>query len=49
MVWEFRTEPEFKSMLAWMRTFARDEIWPIETIASVQARLRLDCCSVWAD
>jgi acyl-CoA dehydrogenase len=33
MAWDFSTEPEFQEKLDWMRTFVRDEIWPIETIA----------------
>src|SRR6201997_4803128 len=32
MAWDFSTEPEFQSKLDWMRTFVRDEIWPLETI-----------------
>jgi acyl-CoA dehydrogenase len=32
MAWDFSTEPEFEERLAWMRTFVREEIWPIEAI-----------------
>jgi acyl-CoA dehydrogenase len=32
MAWDFATEPEFEEQLAWMRTFVRDEIMPIETL-----------------
>jgi acyl-CoA dehydrogenase len=34
MAWESRTEPEFESKLEWIRSFVRDEIWPIETIVA---------------
>ena len=32
MAWDFSTDPEFAEQLDWMRTFVREEIWPIETI-----------------
>ncbi len=32
MAWDFSTEPEFQQQLDWMRTFVREEIWPVETI-----------------
>jgi acyl-CoA dehydrogenase len=32
MAWDFETDPEFEEKLAWMRTFVRDEIFPIETL-----------------
>ncbi|MFI5040313.1 MAG: acyl-CoA dehydrogenase family protein [Acidimicrobiales bacterium] len=32
MAWDFETEPEFEEKLAWMRTFVRDEIIPLETL-----------------
>jgi acyl-CoA dehydrogenase len=32
MPWDFETEPEFEQHLAWMRTFVRDEIEPLETL-----------------
>ena len=33
MAWDFETDPEFEEKLAWMRTFVREEIFPIETLA----------------
>jgi acyl-CoA dehydrogenase len=32
MAWDFSTEPEFQEHLDWMRTFVREEIWPLETL-----------------
>ncbi|HEX4466621.1 MAG TPA: acyl-CoA dehydrogenase family protein [Solirubrobacteraceae bacterium] len=32
MAWDFSTEPEFESKLAWMREFVREEIMPLEVI-----------------
>jgi acyl-CoA dehydrogenase len=32
MAWDFSTEPEFEAKLEWMRTFVREEIWPLETL-----------------
>jgi acyl-CoA dehydrogenase len=32
VAWDFSTEPEFEAKLEWMRTFVRDEIWPLETV-----------------
>jgi acyl-CoA dehydrogenase len=32
MAWDFATEPEFEEKLAWMRTFVRDRIIPLETL-----------------
>src|SRR6202022_346990 len=32
MAWDFSTEPEFEDKLAWMRSFVRDEIIPLETL-----------------
>src|SRR3954464_2001558 len=34
MAWDFSTEPEFEEKLEWMRTFVREEIWPLETLTS---------------
>src|SRR5215217_634058 len=34
MAWDFSTEPEFQEKLDWMRTFVREEIWPLETLTS---------------
>jgi acyl-CoA dehydrogenase len=33
MAWDFSTEPEFEAKLDWMRTFVREEIIPLETLA----------------
>jgi acyl-CoA dehydrogenase len=32
MSWDFSTEPEFQRELDWMRSFVREEIWPLETL-----------------
>jgi acyl-CoA dehydrogenase len=32
MAWDFETEPEFEEKLAWMRSFMKEEIFPIETL-----------------
>src|ERR1700753_2874223 len=32
MPWDFSTEPEFESKLEWMRTFVREQVWPLETL-----------------
>ena len=32
MPWDFSTEPEFERKLAWMRTFVREEIVPLEVL-----------------
>jgi acyl-CoA dehydrogenase len=32
MAWDFSTEPEFEDKLAWMRTFVREQVWPLETL-----------------
>ena len=32
MPWDFSTEPEFQEKLDWMRTFVREEIWPLEVL-----------------
>jgi len=34
MAWDFETEPEFEAKLAWMRTFLKQEIIPLEGLAS---------------
>ena len=33
MAWDFSTEPEFDVKLDWMRSFVRNEIMPLETLA----------------
>ncbi|MBM3684112.1 MAG: acyl-CoA dehydrogenase [Actinobacteria bacterium] len=32
MAWDFQTEPDFEAKLAWMRTFVREQIIPLETL-----------------
>ena len=32
MAWDFETEPEFEAQLEWMRTFVKEEIFPLETL-----------------
>jgi acyl-CoA dehydrogenase len=32
MAWDFSTEPEFEAKLEWMRTFVREQVWPLETL-----------------
>lgn len=32
MAWDFSTEPGLQAQLDWMRTFVREEIWPLETL-----------------
>ena len=32
MAWDFSTPPEFQAQLDWMRSFVREEIWPIEPV-----------------
>jgi acyl-CoA dehydrogenase len=32
MSWDFETDPDFEQELAWMRTFVREEVWPLETV-----------------
>ncbi len=32
MAWDFSTDPEFEQQLVWMRSFVREEIWPLETL-----------------
>src|SRR5438874_4575146 len=40
MSWDFSTEPEFEEKLKWMRTFVRDEIYPLETLDLDEATFR---------
>jgi acyl-CoA dehydrogenase len=40
MAWDFSTEPEFEEQLEWMRTFVRDEIYPLETLDLDEATFR---------
>ena len=32
MAWDFSTDPDFERQLEWMRTFVREEVWPIEAV-----------------
>ncbi|MBJ7603430.1 MAG: acyl-CoA dehydrogenase family protein [Candidatus Dormibacteraeota bacterium] len=32
MAWDFETEPEFQVKLDWMRTFMKEEVWPLEVL-----------------
>jgi acyl-CoA dehydrogenase len=32
MAWDFETDPEFEAQLVWMRSFVREEIFPLETL-----------------
>jgi acyl-CoA dehydrogenase len=40
MAWDFSTEPEFEEKLAWMRSFVRDEILPLETLELPYEKVR---------
>ena len=40
MAWDFSTEPEFEAKLDWMRSFVREEIIPLETLAERVALAR---------
>jgi len=40
MAWDFSTEPEFEEKLEWMRTFVREEIYPLETLDLDEATFR---------
>jgi len=40
MAWDFSTEPEFEAKLEWTRTFVREEIMPLETLAERWRTLR---------
>jgi acyl-CoA dehydrogenase len=42
MAWDFSTEPEFEAQLDWMRTFVREEIWPLETVVGELDQPALD-------
>jgi acyl-CoA dehydrogenase len=42
MAWDFSTDPDFQAKLDWMRTFVREEIWPIETVAADLDQAQLD-------
>src|SRR5918997_409377 len=38
-MWDFSTDPEFQSHLDWMRTFVRENIWPLEVLDLDYAQL----------
>jgi acyl-CoA dehydrogenase len=40
MAWDFSTEPAFEEKLEWMRTFVREEVYPLETIDLDEATFR---------
>jgi acyl-CoA dehydrogenase len=40
MAWDFSTEPEFEEKLEWMRTFVREEVYPLETLDLDEATFR---------
>ena len=42
MAWDFSTDPEFERQLEWMRTFVREEVWPIEAIEDRLTQTDLD-------
>ena len=42
MAWDFSTDADFEAQLEWMRSFVREEIWPIETIAAEISQAELD-------
>jgi len=37
MAWDFSTEPEFEKKLEWMRSFVRDEVYPLEVLDADEA------------
>ena len=37
MSWDFSTDPDFQAKLDWMRTFVREEVWPLEVIETDRA------------
>jgi acyl-CoA dehydrogenase len=42
MAWDFSTDPDYAAKLDWARTFVREEIWPLETIAGDLSQAALD-------
>ena len=42
MAWDFSTDPEFEEQLEWMRSFVREEVWPIEAIEHEIGQPELD-------
>ena len=37
MSWDFSTEPEFEKKLEWMRTFVKEEVYPLEVLDADEA------------
>src|SRR5579859_2287432 len=37
MAWDFSTEPEFEKKLEWMRTFVKEEVYPLEVLDTDEA------------
>jgi acyl-CoA dehydrogenase len=37
MAWDFSTEPEFEKKLDWMRSFVREEVYPLEVLDADEA------------
>jgi acyl-CoA dehydrogenase len=42
VAWDFSTDPEFERQLEWMRTFVREEVWPIEAVEDRLTQSDLD-------
>ena len=42
MPWDFATDPDFDRKLEWMRSFVREEVWPIETVEDRLTQATLD-------
>ena len=40
MAWDFETDPEFEEKLAWMRSFVREEVYPLETLSLTYDQIR---------
>ena len=40
MTWDFSTEPEFEKKLEWMRTFVKEEVYPLEVLDADEAGFR---------
>src|SRR6266851_3985660 len=41
MAWDFSTDPEFEKKLEWMRTFVREEVYPLEVLDADEAGFML--------
>jgi acyl-CoA dehydrogenase len=42
MAWDFSTDPDYAAKLDWARAFVREEIWPLETLATELSQAELD-------